>query len=390
MRVLVLLGALVLVAGTAMAQRHAITINAETPEGAKLQAIGTESDAAKKAALMEDFLKAHPKHEGAAWVAEQLVTASVAAGNVAKAAAAAEMLIAIDPDEVEAPLAVLKAHEKVKDAGGALRWSEATSKAARKSLATPKPAGEEEAKSWQANQDYLKQVEQYAEYALLNQITLGASTDDAVKLVTALEQRNPKSTYLLQASNATFGALRQSAPEQAVAFAERALVRDPANEEMLLVSANHYMQKNDGEKTLTYATRLVEVMTAKTKPEQVSDADWTARRNTLLGAGNWMAGVTYATQEKFAPADKSLRDALPLLADEQMKAAALFHLGVANFRLGEAANQVPRVQEGYRYSLQCAAIAGPYKANCQKNATGMQTKYRFPAPAGSKPAPKKK
>jgi Tfp pilus assembly protein PilF len=373
-----------------MAQRHNLTINAETPEGAKLQAIGTESDAAKKATLMEEFLKAHPKHEGAAWVAEQLVTASLAAGNVPKAAAAAQQLIEIDPDEVEAPLGVLKAHERLKDAAGALKWSELTSKAARRALAAPKPNGEEEAKSWQANQEYAKQVEQYAEYALLNQVTLGAPPDEAMTLVAALERRNPKSPYLLQASNALFSALRQSAPDKAVAFAEQALVRDPANEEMLLVTADYYMQKNDREKTLSFATKLVEVMNAKAKPEQLSDSDWTARRNTLLGAGNWMAGVTLATQEKFAPADKSLRDALPLLSDEQMKAAALFHLGVANFRLGEAANSVPRVQEGYRYSLQCAAIASPYKANCQKNASGMQTKYRFPAPAGAKPAAKKK
>jgi hypothetical protein len=49
------------------------------------------------------------------------------------------------------------------------------------------------------------------------------------------------------------------------------------------------------------------------------------------------------------------------------------------------------VQEGFRFSQQCAAMNSPYKANAAKNVAAIQQKYRFPAtPGAAKPAPKKK
>lgn len=382
----------VTLAKSASGQRHKFEINTETPEGKELQAIGTENDAAAKLALMEKFLAAHPKHAGAAWVAEQAVAAHLKAGNLAKASAAGDLLLAADPDDLESALAILKGHEQSKEAAGAIRWSNKTSEIARKSLSAPKPADAEEAKNWQAARDYATQVEQYAEYALLNQIARGASPDEAAALVAALEARNPKSQYLGQAAGAAVAALRRANEnDKAVAIAERALARDGSNEELLLLAADHYMKQNDSAKTLQYATKLVEVMSSREKPQQMSDTDWAARRNTLLGAGNWMAGVTQATTDRLADADRSLRAALPLLTDDGMKAAALFHLGVANFKLGESANDVKRVQEGFRFSQQCAAMNSPYKANAAKNVTAIQQKYKFPAtPGAAKPAPRKK
>jgi tetratricopeptide (TPR) repeat protein len=341
-----------------------------------LQAIGSEQDNAKRTALLEQFVAQYGNHESSAWALEQLVTAYASANNPSKAAEAGEKLLQKDPNDLASAVAVLKAFEGTSDGGTVQKWSAITSRLAREDLAKPKPAEAAEAEDWARAQDYAKQVNAYSDYALLNQAMKAPDPKQALDLAAELERRSPDSPYVPQAQNAAFVALRKAGREaEAVALAEKLLVKDPKNEELLLVVADSAMKNKQNDKVIDYANRLVDVMNAKQKPEQMTDEDWRKRRDTLLGVGNWMAGVTYATQNKYAQADKSLRQALPLLTDEQMKAAALFHLGVANFRLGETGGGAARIKEALAYSHQCAAIKSPYAAGAQKNVSAIRTKY---------------
>ncbi len=249
-------------------------------------------------------------------------------------------------------------------------------------LAQAKPEGEEAVKEWQQQQEYLQQVRSYAEFALMNQAAKSLTPADSLAAAQSLIRLNPKSVYLTQGANAAFLQLRQANQmDEAAAFAEKVLPLDPGNEEMLLVVSDHFMKKNESDKVLRYSAQLVELARTKARPENVSGPDWEKRKATLISAGLWMEGVTFATQNKFTDANRILREALPLLGDEQMKAAALFHLGVANFRLGESGKSpnLPQLQESMRFSAQCAAIKGPYSQNCAKNMLAVQQKYRFRA-----------
>jgi hypothetical protein len=58
-------------------------------------------DEAKKTGLLEQFATQNPKHEGAAWVYEQLVAAYAKANEPDKLIAAGEKLLAIDPADAE-------------------------------------------------------------------------------------------------------------------------------------------------------------------------------------------------------------------------------------------------------------------------------------------------
>ena len=69
MRILLL--ALLLAAG-ALAQRHKVNINTETPEGQALQQIGQEADDAKKLAMLEKFTQDYAKSENLPWVYTQM------------------------------------------------------------------------------------------------------------------------------------------------------------------------------------------------------------------------------------------------------------------------------------------------------------------------------
>ena len=139
------------------AQRHKVSINAETPEGQLLQQIGQEEDAAKKAALAEQFVSQHPKHESIAWVYENMVHAYTKANQPAKAMEAGDKLLAIDPGDARTAHAALKAAEATKDPDAIKVWAVRTSDAARKAAQAPKTEDQEE-EELKAEVDFAKQL----------------------------------------------------------------------------------------------------------------------------------------------------------------------------------------------------------------------------------------
>jgi hypothetical protein len=364
--------ALLVLAVTLTAQRHKLTINAETPEGQQLQAIGQEADAAKKTALMEEFVQKHPKHEGTGWVLEQLLGVYVKANQFDKVLATGGKLLAMDPDDVATAHSCLKAAEGKKDPNLIKEWSASTSKLARKAAAAPKPADEDEVEHWKNSVDYSKQVDTYTEYALYAAALSATDPNHKIMLYEALQAQNPQNQYIPQLTGVYFLALRQAnANEKALAFAEKTLEKDQSNEDMLLVVIDNYFnKKSNPDQVIAYGTKLAEVMGSKAKPEGVSEADWDKRKNLLMGLGYWYAGVTFGNQSKFPDTDVTLRKALPLVQDnEQLKSQALFYLGLANYKMGEPKKDKKYLAEALKFNQQCAAIKGPLQGQAAKNAS---------------------
>ncbi len=378
MRIIAAIAALLLASGMANAQRHNITINAETPEGALLQQIGQESDEAKKIGLLEQFAAQHPKHEGTPWVYEQLVAAYAKAGQPDKVIASGERLLALDPADAETAHACLKAALEVKrDADLVLKWAVITSDVARKVAQTPKPSDEGEVETWTRSVDYAKQLDVYTEYSLYAMALQTPDPKKKIALGDLLEQRNAESQYIPMVAEQRFLAYIQSGDNaKAVALAEKTLAKDQTNAEMMLAVASSHMGKQN-EKVLEISGKAIEVMNAKAKPEGVSDADWQTRKTQIIGRAQWMQGVAHATASKWAAADQALRAALPGIANSpEMKAEALFYLGLANYRLAEAGN-TERARDALRFSQECAAIAGRFQAPARQNVKAIQSQYRI-------------
>lgn len=367
--------------GTAAAQRHKLVINAETPEGQLLQQIGQEADAAKKLALMEDFVQKYPRHDGTGWVLEQMVSAYLKSNAFDKAIAAGQKLLEIDPEDVATAHNVLKAAEGKKDPVAVKEWAGKTSQIARKVAAKPKPQDEDEQESWKATVDYAKQVDTYTEYSMYAAGLQSADPAQRIALYEAIEAQNPQSQYLAQMRGIYFLALRQAGQnDKALAFAEKVVETDQSNEDMLLVVADSYHNKKQNpEKVIALSQKLVELMQSKAKPEGVSDEDWAKRKTLLTGLGWWMTGITYGNQNKFAECDQALRQALPLVKDnEALSAQALFYLGLANYRLGEKTKDKKRLAEALQFSRQCAKIKSPFQKQAANNARVIQQQYGLP------------
>jgi len=192
-------------------------------------------------------------------------------------------------------------------------------------------------------------------------------------LTETLEKRNPQSQYLPKVYGKYLNALRQTGQnDKALAKAEELAAADPSNEDVLLVAADANLQKRQYDKVLLYADKLLALLKDKPKPDGLSDADWQRRRDSLLGLGNWMVGVTQGTQSHFAEADQALRAGLPLVTDPELRGIGLFHLGWANYQLGKAAKDKAKMREGLKYTEESAGIKSQVQAQAQRNAEAMR------------------
>lgn len=347
------------------AQQHKLSIDIETDEGKLLHRLEEQENPLQKRQIMEEFVAKYPKHAGVPWVYGQLQPIYLKDGQFDRVLEAGEKALAVDPDNPDLAYNNLKAAEGKKDPELVKTWSARTSQSARKIIDAGKQATDTDKKTL----DYARQLDIYTEYsvyALALQVTDPAQTID---LTENLEQRNPKSQYLPKLSGKYLNALRQAGQgEKAGVRAEQLAAIDPNNEDALLIAADWYLQKkNQPEKVIAYSTKLLKLLQDKPKPEGLSDQDWKRKRDSFLGLGYWMPGVTYSAQGQFKDADQWLRLALPYLADDQLRAMGLFHLGLANYQLGKAAKNKARMQEGLKYSEESAALASPLQVQALKN-----------------------
>jgi len=376
MRLPIVLGALLAAATVAFADRTKVDINAETPEGQLLQQIGQESEAAKKRALLEEFVGKHSNHAGILWVYGQLLPLYLEAKEYDKVFPVAEKLLAADPADAEMAHGALKAAEGKQDPDLVAKWAAATSEAARKAVAAPKPSDEEEVENWKRRVDYAKQVDVYSEYSLFNTALQTADPNKKILLAETLLQRNPKSQYAAQVEPTLFLAYRQvNNNDKALEVAERIIARDASNEDSLLFAAYQYFDKKQWDKAVDYSFKVVDVMKAKPAPQGVDAAQWESKKKQVVGSGLWLQGMALGAQNKHVETDKVLREALPYLeANNAMLGPALFTLGLANYRLGE--KEISRIKDALDYNKRCAAIPGPYQSLAKKNIAAIQAKYR--------------
>jgi hypothetical protein len=272
---------LIVFAVTAFGQRHKAPeeVDAEKPDGKLMQQIMQEADPAKKNALMEQFATEFPKLPHTAWVLETIQGYYVKANQPDQVIAFGEKLLAVDPDDVEAAHQALKAAEAKKDLALVKKYSDLTSKNARKMAASPQPKEADEVASWKNEVAYAKQVGQYADYSIFKLAVESRDPKVTVELAELLQQRGAESEYAAKIRDPLFLAYRQSgATDKAIALAEKTLATEQTNEDMLLVVADYYLQqKKNPDKVHAYSAKIVEILSAKPKPEGVSDADWAAR-----------------------------------------------------------------------------------------------------------------
>jgi hypothetical protein len=354
-----------------------LLIEIDTQEGQLLQQIDNEKDAAKKFFLLEQFATQFPNHEAATWVLSHIQQQHLENKNYDKVFETGAKILSIDPLEVSAAHNCLRAAEAKKELPLIRLWSSQTSKVARRviQLKRPEYGDDEEIAVWKQKIEYARQVEQYTEYSLYFASIQTKDTKVKSELIEALEQRNPTSEYLAQMRTSHTTVVRQVDIVEAVASAEVQFEKGEWNEDLLLMAATHYMeQRKEEAKVIAYSLKLLELLETKAKPEEISDVEWDVKKRHMLGTANWMAGLLFSTQGKFADADKHLRAAVPYLNNSDMLAGAYYHLGYVNYRMAEAGERI-KVHEAIRFTQQCIAINSAVQHQATENLKAIKAEY---------------
>jgi hypothetical protein len=284
------------------------------------------------------------------------------------------------PNDLDDAYQQLKDAQTAKDADAVKKWAAETSKLAKAEVSGPKLEGFS-VEDWPKRVDYAKGVGTLSEYALATTAAQpGMAPAKVVELMDALLVVNPKSTYLGIASNAYLGALgKMGGADKQIEGATKIVGGSPNEEYALMTLAENLMAKNRPDQAFTYATRLVNVMKTKAKPEGYSDEDWNRVKSTMLSRGYYAAGVTGCMRQIWKDCDTNLRSALPMIGGQPgLSGPAYFYLGVANYQISKITTDRTKLQEALKFEQQSAAIAGPMQSQAQQYVGVMQTELRAP------------
>jgi hypothetical protein len=278
-------------------------------------------------------------------------------------------LIVAAPQNLDDSMQSLKDAVSRKDAAQIKTLAVQTIEAASK--ITSGPAPETEIDKEQVN--HARDAQSYAEYALYT-TAIAAEPDARVDLFATLEQASPTSQYLNDGYVYYFAALTQTGDAAKIpAIAEKAIKSLPSSPDVLTVLMDLAAQKNQNDKALSYAQRIVAALGKRSKSEIMPDAEWQKKKNAMLGRAHLVSGVVLVAQTHYYRADKELREALPLLrGDDAQTASVLFNLGLANYQLGSTGMNKAQVLEAMRFSQQCAAIKSQFQEQAAHNAQAMK------------------
>ena len=256
-----------------------------------------------------------------------------------------------------------EAVESKKDAAEVKKLAAETDELAKKAIA----AGGDTARA--------KEVDVYTEYALFAAAAY-ATPAQAVELLAALEQQNPKSKYLDEGGyERYFYALGQSGGSAKVAaIADKALANFPNDGDLLMVAAQNALAKNQTDRALSLGNRLIAAVAKEKMPEGMDAGAWEKKKALELGTGHYVAGVASAAKQQWYQADQHLRASLPTVqGTPSMAGFAYYYLGVANYNLGKQTMNKAKVLEAAKFSQQAASVRGfPQAQEAAHNSLVMQ------------------
>jgi len=206
--------------------------------------------------------------------------------------------------------------------------------------------------------EFAKGANDYADYALAVAAVKAGDPKTTVELGDILLAQNPKSIYVDTMAGTYLAAL---GPKSG-AGAQKILAGRPENEDALYYA----MAANPAN-----AGKLVAVMSKKTKPEGMSDAAWTSKKDAYLGAGYFYGGASACGAQRWAECERSMKAAEGLVKGGQL-GSAYFYIGLAEYQLGTLTQDRTKIQAALKYSQQAAAIPGPNQGQASQNVAAMQ------------------
>lgn len=271
-------------------------------------------------------------------------------------------------DDLDDAYAALQAANKGSDVAAIKKAALDTCAAVKKLAATTPPDNPTEKEDYAKRVEWSKSVQLEAEYAMYA-AALKSPGATQIELLSAIQEENPKSRYMEIGYSVLLGAYTTAGePAKATATAEAAIANFPSNIDALLLLTDESYRKGQKDKALGYARKMV-AAAGKSKPEDLPAGDWERLKSSALSRGYWYAGVIEGEKSVYFDCNRDLRLALPMVkGNEGMVGAALYYLGVSNYKIGHETANKQMLVEAQKYFEQAAQIKGPYAQNAYQSA----------------------
>jgi len=342
-----------------------VVIEAGTPEAKALDAIGAETDPAKKLALIDNFMADFGQGDMAQVACEQYVAYYLSQKNDDKAIEYAEKLLTLDPGNFNAAVNLVRAASEKQDTQTVFAGGEKAADIIAKYKAAPPPEGMD-ADTWAGRkQRALADAQEnirYVEYQLFNAAYQTREPMARAGLLERFVNAFPDSAYASNAKELVPVAYQQAGNfPKMIESAEKILAQDPKHPGLLVMLADSYSEKGvQLDKAEADAKQAIEQLSSATKPESVADADW-QRQISLQKGIAWSAlGQAYITQKKNAPALEAFQNAAPLLKPDATSYAR------NQYRMGFALINLKRYPEARTAFTEAASVQSPYRGAAQE------------------------
>jgi tetratricopeptide (TPR) repeat protein len=345
-----------------------------------LTEINAATDPVQKLALIDKFAAGAGKEGDNPILADGLyVEFYIAQKNYDKAFEYGDKLFALDAENFQNAMNMVRAASEKGDADRVISYGEKTQGILKRYKDAPAPAGTAAA-DWERQKSQTLESSKDAIAYIQQAVFRGAyQAKDAAKragLLARFAQIFPDSPYANQALGVAATAYQQAqnAPKM-LEVANGLLAKDPNNLGMLLLLSDYYSEKGEQvDKAEAYAKKAVAVLQTAQKPEGVTDEEWAQQKALQKGLALSSLGQVNIQKKDNTQAAENLKAAAPLLkANDGSYARNQYRLGFALLNLKKNA-------EAKEAFTQAASVNSPYKALAQE---------KLKASAGAAPARRK-
>jgi len=365
----ILLGASNIVAAQQIGKN--VPIQAGSDVDHALNEIKAAADPAQKLALIEKFAEGPGKDGDYPLVANGLfVDYYLGQKSYDKAFEYGDKLFALDPDNFENAINMVRAASEKGDVDKLSSYGEKAGGIIQRFKASPAPEGtpaaawdEQKSRALEANKESYVYVQQLV-FSGVYQVKEPAKR---AALLVKFGQAFPDSTYANQALGvAATDYQRTQNTAKMLEVANGVLAKDPNDVGMLLLLSDHYGEKGEQlDKAETYAKKAISSLESAKKPEGTTDEQWTQQKGLQKGLALSSLGQVNIEKKDNAQAVENLKAAAPLLrADDGSYARNQYRLGFALLNL-------KRNAEAKEAFTQAASVNSPYKALAQEKLKGL-------------------
>jgi tetratricopeptide (TPR) repeat protein len=326
-----------------------------------LTEINATTDAAKKLELIDKFAEGPGKEGLYPILAEGLyVDYFLTVKNYDKVFEHGNKLFALDPDNFQNAMNLVRAAAEKGDAERLVEYGEKSGAIVQRFRKAPAPEGtapdvwqDTKAQTLEANKEGLAYVQQL----VLNGTYQVKDPGKRAGLLVRFTQAFPDSIYALQAIGvaATSFQQAQNTPKM-LEIANGLLANDPNNLGMLLLLSDYYCDKADQvDKAESFARKAIKVLDTAPKPEGTTDEQWAQQKGLQKGLALSSLGQVQIEKKDNAQAVENLKAAASLLKPDDGSYAR------NQYRMGFAFLNLKKNAEAKEALTQAASVNSPYR-----------------------------